>query len=70
VTNLQVTINYFDTFGDLSSGAHDAKDLCGRIMDAYPYRVNPFMAWSSASASFASRNWSGRRAPRTLNERV
>jgi glyoxylase-like metal-dependent hydrolase (beta-lactamase superfamily II) len=50
--NLKATIEYLDTFGDLSSKAHDAKDLFKRILNAYPNRVNPFMAWWSASAAF------------------
>jgi glyoxylase-like metal-dependent hydrolase (beta-lactamase superfamily II) len=53
--NLQATIDYLDTFGDLLSKAHDGNDLFNRILDAYPHRVNPFMAWWSASAGFASR---------------
>jgi glyoxylase-like metal-dependent hydrolase (beta-lactamase superfamily II) len=53
-SNLQATIDYLDTFGDLILRAHDSTDLFRRIMDAYPYRVNPFMAWWSASAAFAS----------------
>ena len=54
--NLQATIDYLDTFGDLLSKAHDGKDLFNRILEAYPQRINPFMAWWSASAAFASRN--------------
>jgi glyoxylase-like metal-dependent hydrolase (beta-lactamase superfamily II) len=53
--NLQATVDYLDTFGDLASRSHDAKDLFGRILNSYPHRVNPFMAWWSASAAFPSR---------------
>jgi len=53
-SNLQATIDYLDTFGDLIPRAHDSTDLFRRIMDAYPHRVNPFMAWWSASAAFDS----------------
>ena len=54
--NLQATIDYLDTFGELSSRARDGKDLFNRIVEAYPHRVNPFMAWWSASAVFAASN--------------
>jgi glyoxylase-like metal-dependent hydrolase (beta-lactamase superfamily II) len=53
--NLQTTVEYIDTFGDLSSQATDAGDLFSRIVKAYPHRVNPFMAWWSSSAAFAIR---------------
>jgi glyoxylase-like metal-dependent hydrolase (beta-lactamase superfamily II) len=52
--NLQATVDYLDTFGELLSQARDAQDLFGRVLKAYPHRVNPFMAWWSASAAFAS----------------
>ena len=54
--NLQATIDYLDTFGELLTKAQDGKDLFERMVCAYPHRVNPFMAWWSASAAFASRN--------------
>jgi glyoxylase-like metal-dependent hydrolase (beta-lactamase superfamily II) len=52
--NLQATIDYIDTFADLVSRATGANDLFTRILDAYPHRVNPFMAWWSSSTAFAS----------------
>ncbi len=54
--NLEATIDYIDTFGDFLSKARDGKDLFNRIVKAYPHRINPFMAWWSASAAFATRN--------------
>jgi glyoxylase-like metal-dependent hydrolase (beta-lactamase superfamily II) len=54
--NLQATIDYLDIFGDLLSQAQNGNDLFNRIIAAYPHRVNPFMAWWSASAAFASRS--------------
>lgn len=53
---LQATIDYLDTFGDLLTKARDGDDLFNRIITAYPHRINPFMAWWSASAAFASHN--------------
>lgn len=50
--NLQATIDYIDTFGELLSESQDAEGLFKRILTAYPHRVNPFMAWWSASAVF------------------
>ena len=52
--NLQATIDYIDTFGELSSQARTAEDLFHRVLEAYPHRVNPFMAWWSSSAAFTS----------------
>ena len=54
VANLQATVDYLDTFGDLLAQAQDAQDLFTHLVKAYPHRVNPFMAWWSASAAFAS----------------
>jgi glyoxylase-like metal-dependent hydrolase (beta-lactamase superfamily II) len=52
-SNLSATIDYIDTFGELSSQARDGQDLFTQIIKAYPHRVNPFMAWWSSSAAFA-----------------
>ena len=53
-SNLQATVSYLDTFGEVASSSEDAQDLFGRLLKAYPHRVNPFMAWWSASAAFAT----------------
>ena len=53
-SNLQATVSYLDTFGELASLSEDAQDLFRRLLKAYPHRVNPFMAWWSASAAFAT----------------
>lgn len=50
--NLQATIEYLDTYGELLSRSNNANDLFRDIVKAYPHRVNPFMAWWSASAGF------------------
>ncbi len=55
-SNLQATIEYIDTFSELMPLAKDATDLFSRLLKAYPNRVNPFMAWWSASAVFAIPN--------------
>ena len=55
-TNLQATVEYLDTFGDLLTHADNAKGLFESMVKAYPQRLNPFMAWWSASAAFASSN--------------
>ncbi len=55
-SNTKATVEYIDTFGELASLSRDAHDLFDRLIKAYPHRVNPFMAWWSASAAFASSN--------------
>ena len=53
-SNLDATIAHIQAFGDALSSAENANDLFKRMMKLDPNRVNPFVAWMSASLVFAA----------------